>query len=191
MSPFWRVPVLSVAVVTFSMAALAQPNNAQKSLGAFSSWHAYSYNEKAGPVCYMTKTIHFSVSKKFKRGSTYLMITHRPGEGSKDVVSYISGYVFKPTSDVKVTIDKKTFSMFTQKDTAWSRDPATDRAIAAAIRTGKNMKVSGIPAAKGTHIVSDTIDLKGAPSAYASISKACFAIRLDKQPGKDHQENRT
>lgn len=169
-----RRSVLScIVILAGAMPAFAQSGGAQKSLGTFGGWRAYTYTENNQPVCYMVETIHFAPSKKLKRALAYLMITHRPAENSKDVISYTSGYNFKAASDVAVTIDKKTFSLFTQKSTAWSRDPATDRAIAAAMQNSKSMKLSGVPAAKGVSAVTDTLDLKSAATAYKAIGKAC------------------
>jgi len=114
-----------------------------------------------------------SPGKKLKRGDAFLMITHRPGENSKDVVSYKAGYNFKASSDVAVIAGKKSFDLFTDKDTAWSRDPGTDHALAAAIRSGSTLKITGSPSMKGVASVSDSIPLKGAAAAYDAISKAC------------------
>ena len=122
----------------------------------------------------MTLATHFPPNKKkFKRGDAYLMITHRPAENSRNVVSYVAGYNFKTTSEVKLDIGKKSFDLFTQKDTAWSRDASTDHALAMAIRMAASLKITGTPEAKGATPVSDTLNLKGAAVAYAAISKAC------------------
>ncbi len=152
-----------------------QAKDAQKLLGTFGNWQSYAYKEGDLPVCYMVKTAKFPASKKsiFKRGPTYLMITHRPAENTKDVVSYIAGYNFKPATDVAVTIGKNSFSLFPNKDTAWSRDAKTDHALTAAIRNGSFMKVTGIPAQKSARKMTDTLDLNGAALAYQAINKAC------------------
>ena len=145
----------------------------QKSLGTFGLWQTYSYNENNQQVCYMVKAAHFPSTKQFKRGASYLMITHRPSENSDDVISYNAGYNYKPAADVKVTIGKDSFSLFSQKDTAWSRDTKTDHLIATAISHSDYMKVSGVPAQKGASNITDTLDLKGSHAAYDAISKAC------------------
>jgi len=161
------------ALLSVPPAFAAETKSATKLLGTFGNWKAYSYGDKSDEVCYMTLATHFPVNKKFKREASFLMITHRPAENSKNVVSYVSGYNFKPTSEVKVDIGKKDFDLFTEKDTAWSRDSSTDHALAMAIRDGSSVKITGTPAAKGTSPISDTLNLKGAPAAYAAISKAC------------------
>jgi len=161
-----------IILISLSLSAQAEQAAVPKQLGSFGSWKAYA-SEGDKPVCYMTMAVHFPPDKKIKRGDAFLMITHRPGDNSKDVVSYKAGYNFKSSSDVTAVINKKSFDLFTDKDTAWSRDALTDHAFAAAIRTGSTLKVTGQPAAKGLTSVSDAIPLKGAGPAYAAISKAC------------------
>ncbi len=169
---FRYLVIIVILAAALAVPALAQ-SGAQKSLGTFGVWQAYSYKDGDQPVCYMVKAAHFPKSKKFKRGTAYLMITHRPAENSKDVVNYTSGYNFKPATDVAVHIGKNTFDLFTQKDTAWSRDPKTDHALAAAIRNSPNMKTTGTPAQTGMGTITDTLDLRGATAAYQAIGKAC------------------
>jgi len=170
----FRLLLSCLICATFAAsAAFAQTKTAPNALGTFGGWKAYSYTDKSQPVCYMALALHPAPNKKLKRGAGWLMITHRPGEGSKDVVSFTSGYSFKPSTEAKIIIDKTGFSLFTQTETAWSRDTSTDHALAAAIRNGESMKITGTPAAKGTKPVTDAISLKGSEAAYAAIGKAC------------------
>lgn len=99
------------------------------------------------------------------------MITHRPAEGALDVVSYGAGTKFKPSSDVELSADGKVFSLFTQGETAWAREPATDKAIAMAMRSAQNVTVTGVASVGGSFM--DTISMKGSAAAYKAISEAC------------------
>jgi len=168
--------------------AAPSSKSAPKLLGTFGEWKANSY-EGDQAVCYMTLSVRFAPNKKVKRGMAWLTITHRPGENSKDVVSYASGYNFKLLSDVTATIGKKSFDLFTAKDTAWSRDSATDHALAAAIREGSSIKIAGTPDAKGAIMVTDTFSLKGAAAAYQAIGKACgYAVETPSKPPPSHKK---
>ena len=173
-----RLPLAAIlALLMCAAPALAATASADKTLGTFGQWQASSSTTNNQPVCYMTLTKAFPKIGKTKRGTAYLMITHRPSEGSSDVVSYTSGYVFKAIDDVTLKIGKDDFSLFTQKDTAWARDTRTDHAIAAAIKANKVMTITGSPAAKGAKPVTDKIDLTGADKAYAAIGKACGLLK--------------
>ncbi len=174
---------LTFATILFQLPVkAAEPTGSPKSLGIFGNWSAYTAHEGDQEVCYMLLISHPNQppplktrgkvkDKAAKRGSIYLMITERPAEGSKDVVSYTAGYNFKPISDVKIELGKTQFSLFTQNDTAWSRDATTDRALAAAIRFGKSMRVTGVSVHGQT--LTDTLDIKGSSAAYTAIGKAC------------------
>ena len=165
--------VCALPVVLSAPAQAAAP----KPIGKFGYWSAYQMVEGQNNVCYMSITAKppekkdDKKKKTIKRGDVVLMITHRPSEGSTDVISYAAGTKFKSASDVTFKIGGKDYNLFTQGDTAWSRDQATDRAIAEALRSATNMTVTGT-LASGTPL-SDSVNLKGVNEAYAAISKAC------------------
>ncbi len=164
--PFLLAPLVSVFASSPALAA-----GKTEILGKFGYWTAYAMQENKQPVCYMSIMARSPKGEKAKRGDVILMITHRPGENVTDVVSYTAGMKFKPGSEAVIGVDSRQFSLFTQDDTAWSRDSATDRAVSAALRKGSNAIVTGV-ASNGTKI-SDTVNLKGSAAAYKAISKAC------------------
>lgn len=169
------LPALCLMLALAATPALAADakSGAPQPLGTFDNWQAFSYKSKGQPVCYMLLTAHLPNTKKMKRGPAHLMITHRPGENSKDVISYAAGYAFKPEEDVHVAAGGRNFGLFMQNDTAWSRDAATDSTIALALRANASVKITGTPKAKGAAPVTDTLTIKGANDAYQAISKAC------------------
>lgn len=148
-------------------------------LGKFGYWSAYTITEQGQPVCYMTLTAKpppdkSKKAKKTKRGDITIMITHRMQEGSINVFSYSAGTKLKSATEAVITIDKVKFDLFTQDDTAWSRDAQTDRALALAIRKGGTLTFTGLNA-KGEKL-GDVINLKGAGQAYQAISKPCGVV---------------
>ena len=142
-------------------------------LGKFGVWGAYKMTDGSQPVCYMSLTTRSPADKKqkTKRGDVVLMITHRPADNSTDVVSYTAGVKFKTGSEAVIAVGKKTFNLFTQGDTAWSRDAATDHALAAAIRNNASLTVKGETARNTT--LADTLNIKGSFDAYTAINRAC------------------
>jgi hypothetical protein len=182
MSHFHRSPAvfLLMALFVWPVTASAAP----ESLGKFNNWEAFSNTEDGQTICYMSQTVKVTApaapapakgkpaAKPASRGPAMLMITHRPTENSLDVVSYSSGIKLRPASDAKIEIDgKQSFNLFTQNDTAWSRDAATDKALATAIRGGTTLTFTGTTARSGR--VTDSVNLKGSAAAYRAISKAC------------------
>ncbi|MDD5586697.1 MAG: invasion associated locus B family protein [Alphaproteobacteria bacterium] len=167
---------LSRCLAALFLACCAGPAlaaEAPKDLGKSGLWAAYRMPEGGQPVCYMSLTVSPPQAKKQKgrRGDITLMITHRPADNSTDVVSYTAGMKFKPASEAAVTIGSQKFGLFTQGDTAWSRDASTDHALAAAIRNGASMSVTGVSAQDA--LIAETLSLKGAFAAYVLINKAC------------------
>lgn len=158
---------------------------APESLGKYGYWSTYKMMEGQNPVCYMSITAKAPAAKQTKdkkqkairRGDVVLMITHRPAEGATDVISYAAGTKFRPASDVAFKMGDRSFSLFTQGDTAWARDQATDKAVAAALRSSSTVTVTGIAANESS--IADTVNLKGMAEAYYAIGKACG---LDVQP---------
>jgi hypothetical protein len=99
------------------------------------------------------------------------MLTHRPGDSSKNVFSFKTGYSFKANSEVTLKIDNKRWKLFTDKDTAWAKDERTDNEIAEAIQRGSKMTIEG-HSSRGTY-TKDTFSLRGTMSAYTDISRRC------------------
>lgn len=162
--------ILMLSAVSF-MTSIAAHAAEPKSIGEFGDWIAYVYMEESNKVCYMVSKPSKEEGTYTKRGSVYALITHRPAEKSKNVFSFVAGYSYKPNSEVTVSIGSQRFKLFTQNETAWASDSATDNKLMSAIRGGNQMVVNGV-SAQGT-ATTDTFGLKGSSAAYAAISREC------------------
>ncbi len=140
-------------------------------LGTYGDWDAYIFMENGNKVCYMASKPKKAEGNYTRRGDIYALITHRPSEKTKNVFSYIAGYDYKPSSDATVTANGKKFVLFTQDDTAWGPDGATDEKLVKAIKDGSKMVVRGT-SARGTN-TKDTFGLKGSSKAHQRITKEC------------------
>lgn len=179
------LPVLIMLFLLYAAPVLAAGKEAvAPSASTYGNWRVYKITERGQPVCYMTLTAHFPKNAKIRRSDAYLTITHRPGESSKDVISYTAGYNFKPASSAELRIGKQSFSLFTSQDTAWSRDAATDHKIAGLIRTASDLTITGEPTKKTVASLTDKFALKGADAAYHAIGKACGVEVVDKPAPK-------
>ncbi len=167
--------IKSFAVFALLLLASFTPVSASASeptmIGEFGQWSAYVFEENGGKVCYMAAKPDKSEGKYSKRGEVAALITHRPGEGTKNVFSYMSGYGYKKGSNVDVAVDDKKFSLFTQNDMAWAADAAADTSITEALKKGSKMVVKGV-SGKGTN-TTDTFSLTGSTKAYDAITTAC------------------
>ncbi|MCK5284549.1 MAG: hypothetical protein KAJ86_03075 [Alphaproteobacteria bacterium] len=134
-------------------------------------WAAYVFIENSNKVCYIASKPKKAEGDYTQRGKIFALITHRPAEGTKNVFSYITGYNYKAGSNVNIEIDGEHFILFTQGDTGWAPDEATDNKLTQAIRKGSKMIVRGV-SSRGT-ATKDTFSLKGSGAAHDRITKEC------------------
>lgn len=169
MSRSLRILVLTALLTLTAPAfALAQEPDPIATHGV---WSAYSFTENGNKVCYMASQPKKAEGNYNRRGDIFALITHRPAEGTKNVFSYITGYAYKPGSEVTVKVGGQTFTLFTQDETAWAPDAETDNKLANAIRKGSTMVVKGT-SKRGT-LTTDTFSLKGSGKAHDVIAKEC------------------
>lgn len=159
--------LLKVVLAPLAGAAAAEPRH----LGTFRDWNAFVLEESGGKVCWMASRPKKQQGEFAKRGEVFILITHRPAENSRDVVSIVAGYPFAPGTEATLAVGTQTFALFTENDTAWARDDKTDRAISAAIRSGATLTVRGT-STRGTR-TADTYSLAGSGAAYKAIGDAC------------------
>ncbi|MCD8497611.1 MAG: invasion associated locus B family protein [Alphaproteobacteria bacterium] len=159
--------MLALCVVGVAPARAEDP----ELIGRHGEWMAYKFMENGTKVCYMASQPKSAKGNYSKRGDVFALITHRPSENTKNVFSYITGYTYKPESEVTVTIGKETFTLFTDNDRAWTPDDVTDQALTNALRKGSQMVVKGV-SSRGTN-TTDTFSLKGSGAAHDAITKEC------------------
>lgn len=158
----------TATLMTFGATAQAQTPTL---IGTYGDWSAYSFMEGGNKVCYMVSQPKKAEGNYTQRGDIFALVTHRPAEKTKNVFSYITGYTYKDGSDVTVSVDNTNFTLFTQKDMAWTPDQDSDNRLADALRKGSKMVVKGT-STRGT-LTTDTFSLKGSGNAHDAITKEC------------------
>jgi hypothetical protein len=162
---------LMLGTAAFGLISTAVLAGEPRLLKAYGAWDAYAYEEGGSRVCYMAAKPDKDEGAYKARGDIHALITHRPGDGTKNVFTYIAGYTYKPATDASVEIDGQKFALFTKDSMAWALNTETDNQIAEAIRTGSKMIVTGV-SSRGTKTV-DTFSLNGSSSAHDRISQEC------------------
>ncbi len=165
---------LLAALLCFGARA-AEPDpedeRAQPSLeGAYYDWSLYELQESGGPVCYLSSGLERSSDAVPRRRPAVILITNRPAEGRRQIVSVYPGYKYEEGSSVLMTIGRKQFHLFTAGDTAWAQE-GDDVPIVAAIRSGSTLVVTGRMEKGPT--TTDTFSLKGFGAALAALDHAC------------------
>ncbi|HBC06990.1 MAG TPA: hypothetical protein DC046_05320 [Rhodospirillaceae bacterium] len=158
--------VFAVLVLLSPAAAQAAP----ELIGLFDDWEAYTANEAGAKICYMGSEPKKMEGKYSARGRVVMLVTHRPKDKEKGVVSVTTGYDYKEGSDATVTIGDKTYKLFTSGGHAFAEE-GRDAALVDAMIRGADMVVKGT-SSRGT-LTTDTYSLKGFTAAWKAIGKAC------------------
>jgi invasion protein IalB len=138
--------------------------------GLYADWSLYGMQENGNLTCYLSSGIERSSDTVARRRPAVVLITNRPAEGKRGVVSVNPGYVYEDGSTVLMSIGRKQFHMFTAGGSAWAQD-GDDEQIIAAIRGGSTLVVTG--RMKGGPATTDTFSLKGFGPALAALDRAC------------------
>ena len=104
-------------------------------------------------------------------GDIFLMISIRPADGVTNEVSFLSGYPFKKGSEVKASVGRKKFTLFTEGENAWAPSAEDDAALIDAFRRGAKAKVEGF-SSRGAKTV-DTFSLSGFTAALEAATGLC------------------
>lgn len=134
-------------------------------------WSAFKDGKGKSRSCYVASAPQRETGNYKRRGNTFVLVSHRPGEGSRDVFELRAGYTYKKNTEVIVSIDGQKFKLFTKHGTAWAKDSKTDRALVRAMIRGRTMTVEG-SSVRGTN-TSDTYSLKGFTAAYNMVGRDC------------------
>lgn len=162
---------LTICIFLTSTMAVAQ-NSKIEILGTFGDWTAYTFADTDGKVCYMAATPEKSVGKYKIRDDVFLIVAHRLGDKSFNVVNTVAGYMYKKGSKPTLQVDKLTpITLIAHEDTAWAKDSATDNKLVGQMKKGGKAVLKGT-SKRGT-LTTDTFSLKGFSKAFDEIDKAC------------------
>ena len=160
-------------LIAFSAMLLltGEPTFAQTFIKNTGKWSAFKNGSGKNRSCYIASAPQKETGNYKRRSDTFVLVSHRPGEATRDVFELRAGYTYKKDSEVTVAIDGQKFELFTQQGAAWAKDSKTDRALARAMIRGRAMTVTGT-SARGTKTV-DTYSLNGFTAAYNTIGRDC------------------
>ena len=170
LSPPGRAAPLLLAA-GLGLAAGAVLADDRKPLGVYGDWQAYTFDDNGAKACYIASAPTKHEGNYKARGDIFAIVTHRPSDKTRDVVSLLAGYSYDDSNPVEVAIDGKTFKLLPYGSVAWAPDSKLDRQLVSAMRAGNTMVVRGT-SSRGT-ATTDTYSLMGFTKAYRAINKAC------------------
>jgi hypothetical protein len=166
---------LAATLVAESATAETAGAAAVKRLGGSGAWEAYVDDAPGGKICFLVGKPNKVDPAHAKPDEVRMSVTHRPSDKVANVVNFILGYRAKTGSDAVLDIDGKKFPLFTDKDGAWTRDAATDRAVVIAMTKGNAAIVKAEP--ERGRPTADAYDLGGFTATVGMIDKACGVKR--------------
>jgi invasion protein IalB len=138
--------------------------------GLYSDWSLYAIQENGHLVCYLSSGLERSSDVVPRRRPPHVLITNRPAEQKRQIVSVDAGYTYQEGGGALLSIGRRQFHLFTVGGIAWAQD-AEDMQIVAAIRAGSTLVVTG--RMKDGPATTDTFSLKGFAQALTALDHAC------------------
>jgi hypothetical protein len=170
-----KARILFTAASLAAAALAAVPAHAATSIGTFKQWGAYTSSDANGKMCFVAsqpQDSKYQPNAVSSRDPVFFMITSIPAKSIRNEASTIIGYPFADNVKVTVEIDGAgSFTMFTDKDSAWIENPTQETALIAAMQKGNRMVVTG-KSRRGT-VTIDTYSLSGITAALDAIAKEC------------------
>ncbi|EAB6718096.1 hypothetical protein DUP91_27640 [Salmonella enterica subsp. enterica] len=162
--------VTTALAAGFVVALGAAPALAQSAtkIGQHNSWGTYSYQAQSGKVCYLLTVPTDKKPEKLDHGDIFFFVSQRPGGGQSYQPQFIASYNLQENSKVNVTVDGKSFAMFTRGKSAWVEDAAQEPALIAAMKAGTTMTVAA-KSGRGNP-TNYAFSLKGITAALSSIA---------------------
>ncbi|TKD51504.1 hypothetical protein [Sphingomonas baiyangensis] len=150
-------------LATMAMAAQAD-RVPRETLGVFDGWGAF--RDASPRRCYA-----IAAPVRRARSGAFGSVAFWPGEGIGQQLHIRLSRARTPRARVTLAIGARRFALVAGPRDAWAPDPATDRAIVAAMRGSRSMSVETI-AANGAPF-ADVYALAGAATAIDAAGVAC------------------
>jgi hypothetical protein len=171
-------PILLTAAFAFSTLTGAWAQGAAKPtlVGTFKDWSTWSYTgaysgNGQGKICYIYAEPAKAAPDGLDHGRVSFSITSSPSQGVQVEANFVAGYPLKEQSSVTVNIDGRTFTMFTQGDSAWMLNKADEAQLLAAMKAGKSMVISAT-SRRGNNTKYD-YSLSGVTAAADKMTDEC------------------
>ncbi|MFC6491022.1 invasion associated locus B family protein [Nitratireductor sp. GCM10026969] len=155
--------LLLVCAVAVSGPAFAQAT----AVGQHRDWGTYSYQSDNGKVCYVMSVPKSKEPSSLDHGDIFFFVSQKPGQNVAYEPQFIAGYSLREDSKVTVSVDDRSFTMFTQDSSAWLENAAEEPALVSAMKAGADMKVEATSARGNT--TRYTFSLLGISAALDSI----------------------
>jgi len=139
--------------------------DARETIGVYRSWGAF--RDRAPPRC-------FAIARPVKaegRSTGWASVATWPGRGLRSSVHIRLSRERDRSAPVTITVGERRFELAATGIDAWATDGPADRAMVAAIRSGRSMSVEAVGI--GGRPFADVYLLAGAATAIDAAAVAC------------------
>jgi hypothetical protein len=141
-----RFALTAVLALATATGALAQGAARPTLVATFSDWTMWTFDGDfagtgEGKVCYIYSEPETMEPARLDHGRVSFAVTTSPAQGIDQEANFIAGYPLQDQSSVTVEIGDRTFTMFTQGDSAWLVNKADEVELLDAMRAGSTMIV--------------------------------------------------
>ena len=147
------------------LAALASPATARETLGVYKGWGAF--RDSAPRRCY---AIARPVAAGGRSGG-WASVATWPGRGLTASLHIRLSRPRDRSAPVTLTVGERRFELAAGSIDAWATDGPSDRAIVAALRSGRSMSVEAV--GEGGRPFADVYALAGAATAIDAATLGC------------------
>lgn len=160
-------PILLALAAAPAAALIAAPGAARESVGTFGRWGAF---RDTGP------TRCFAIAEPVQAvrgagGRPFASVARWPGTGARAQLHLRLSRPRDPRAAVTLSVGERRFRLTAGPLDAWAPDAATDRAIVAAMRSGRSLSVESL--GDDRRPIADVYALHGAATAIDAAMLAC------------------
>lgn len=149
------------------IALAAAPVMARDPIGTFGRWGAF--RDPSPRHCFAISEPVQTVRGGTQRG--FLSIARWPSAGARAQLHVRLTRPRHPQAAVTLSVGERRFTLTAGPSDAWAPDDATDRAIIAAMRSGRSLSVESLSATRRPFV--DAYALNGAATAIDAATLAC------------------
>ncbi|MDD2839644.1 MAG: invasion associated locus B family protein [Rickettsiales bacterium] len=162
--------ILFFLVFVFTLSL--QKSFAQQTLdGIYYDWSVFVSSDLGEEKkCYIASFPDKSIGNYKDSREPYVLITRFQDRGNEEVSVY-SGFEYKISSNIYISVDGKQYTLFTNDDMAWAKDKSQDKEIIEGMLNGKTLKIRA--ESSHTEYVVDEYSLKGMTRAYRRMKELC------------------
>lgn len=152
-------------------ALLVSPAAGHETIGAYKGWAAF--RDARPPRCYAIAAPVRAGGNTARR--PYASVAIWPGRGLGETLQVRLSRERNPTSPVTLSVGERRFALVADRIDAWATDGPSDRAIVAAIRSGRSMSIEAV--GRGGAPFADVYALSGAATAIDAAALTCLKRR--------------